>query len=129
MATQHQKAGMLIATLFLARDLAHREHLKVTGVGSYAVHDGATQGFYDAIVPLADTLAEAYMGWFKVELDIPLATQEGSLSFLDTIEAQLDYIHEARYDAIPRDVTCLHNVVDEIELLYAQTLFKLRRLQ
>ena len=125
----HQKAGMLIATLFLARDLAHREHLKVTGVGSYAVHDGATKPFYDEIIPLADTLAEAYMGWFNVELDIPLATQDGDLSIIDTLAGQLDYIHEERYNAIPRDVTCLHNLVDEIELLYAQTLFKLRRLQ
>lgn len=125
----HKKVGMLIATLFLARDLAHREHLKVSGVGSYASHDGATKPFYDAIIPLADTLAEGYMGWFNVEIDIPLATHDGDLSIIDTLAGQLDYIHEVRYEAIPRDVTCLHNIVDEIELLYAQTLFKLRRLQ
>lgn len=125
----HQKAGMLIATLFLARDLAHREHLKVTGVGSFAVHKGALEPFYEAIVDLADTLTEAYQGIFNVLLDIPLATQDGDLSIIDTLAGQLDYIHEVRYDAIPRDWTCLHNVVDEIELLYGQTLYRLRRLQ
>lgn len=125
----HQQAGMLIATLFLARDLAHREHLKTTGPGSFAVHKGATEPFYEGIVDLADTLTEAYQGWFDVILDIPLATQDGELSIIDTLAGQLDYIHEARYDAIPRDLTFLHNVVDEIELLYAQTLYRLRKLQ
>lgn len=125
----HQKAGMLIATLFLAREIAHREHLKTTGPGSYAVHAGATGPFYEAIGGLADTLTEAYQGWFDTILDIPLATQDGDLSIIDTLAGQLDYIHEARYDAIPRDLTFLHNVVDEVELLYAQTLYRLRKLQ
>lgn len=124
----HKQTGMLIATLFLARDLAHREHLKVTGPGSYAIHKGATEPFYDAIVGLADTLTETYQGIFDVILDIPLATQEGDLSIIDTLAGQLDYIHSTRYDAIPRDWTCLHNIVDEIEALYAQTLYRLRKL-
>lgn len=125
----HKKVGMLVATLFLARDLAHREHLKTTGPGSYAVHEGATKPFYDGIVDLADTLAEAYQGWFDVILDIPLATQDGDLSLIDTLEGQLQYIHAERDEAIPRHLTFLHNVVDEIELLYAQTLYRLRKLQ
>lgn len=124
----HKQTGMLIATLFLARELAHREHLKVSGPGSYAVHAGATGPFYDAIGGLADTLAETYQGIFDVTLDIPLATQTGDLSIIDTLAGQLDYIHEVRYDAIPRDWSCLHNIVDEIEGLYGQTLYRLRKL-
>lgn len=124
----HQKAGMLIATLFLARDLAHREHLKVTGVGSYAAHS-ALGSFYDGIVDLADTLAESYQGCYDVILDIPLATQDGDLSIIDTLAGQLDWLHEARFEAIPRDCTALHNIVDEVEGLYMRTLYKLRRLQ
>lgn len=119
---------MLAATLFLARDLAHREHLKVTGPGSFAAHS-ALGGFYEGIVDLADSLAEAYQGCYDVILDIPLATQDGELSIIDTLAGQLDWIHEARYDAIPRDCTALHNIVDEIEVLYMSTLYKLRRLQ
>lgn len=125
----HQKMGMLVATLFLARDLAHREHLKVTGPGSYAAHAGALEPFYDGIVDLADSLTETYQGWYDTILEIPLATQEGRLSIIDTLAGQLDYLHEVRYQAIDRDVTCLHNIVDEIEKLYAQTLYRLRKLQ
>lgn len=124
----HKQAGMLIATLFLARDLAHREHLKVTGPGSFSKHT-ALGPFYEGIVGLADALAEAYQGCFDVLLDIPLATQDGDLSITDTLAAQLDYIHEVRYEAIPRDWTSLHNIVDEVEVLYMSTLYKLRRLQ
>lgn len=126
---QHEKMGMLVATLFLARDLAHREHLKVTGVGSFARHLGATEPFYEEIVELADKLVETYQGIFDTILDIPLATHDGDLTIIDALAGQLDYIHEARYDAIPRDWTCVHNIVDEIEGLYGQTLYRLRRLQ
>lgn len=124
-----QKMEMLAATLFLARELAHREHLKVTGPGSYARHAGATGPFYDAIVDLTDKLVETYQGIFDTILDIPLATQDGDLSIIDTLAGQLDWIHEVRYDAIPRDWSCLHNIVDEIEGLYGQTLYRLRKLQ
>lgn len=124
----HKKTGMLVAAMFLARDLAHREHLKVSGPGSYARHM-ALGAFYEGVVDLADTLTETYQGVFDTLLDIPLATQEGDLSIIDTLEGQLDYIHTSRYDAIPREWTSLHNIVDEIEALYAQTLYKLRTLQ
>lgn len=30
--------GRLVATMFLAREYAHRAHLRVTGPGSYAKH-------------------------------------------------------------------------------------------
>lgn len=124
----HKQAGMLIATLFLARDLTHREHLKVTGPGSFAKHDALAK-FYEAIVGLADTLAEAYQGCFDVVLDIPLASQDGDLSIIDTLGGQLDYIHDVRHEAIPRDWSALHNIVDEVETLYMQTLYRLRKLQ
>ncbi len=47
------KTGMLIATLLLARDITHREHLKTR---SYAQHM-ALGDFYTGIVDLADSLA------------------------------------------------------------------------
>ena len=49
----------LIAHLFLARELAHRAHLKATGPGSDAAHR-ALRDFYDEIVEKADAIAEAY---------------------------------------------------------------------
>lgn len=119
------KFGALIGTLFLARDVAHREHLNT---GSYAQHM-ALGDFYEGIVGLADQLAEAYQGIFNTTVDIPLLSHNDGDSIIDTLAAQLDYIHESRYGAVPREWTSLQNVVDEVELIYAQTLYKLRRLK
>lgn len=124
----HKQTGLLIATLFLARDLAHREHLKVSGAGSYARHM-ALGSFYEGIVDVADRLTETYQGVFDVLLDIPLAAHNTDMDIIDALAAQLDWIHSTRYDCIPREWTCLHNIVDEAEALYATTLYKLRRLQ
>lgn len=119
------QTGMLIATLFLARDITHREHLKVKGDGSYAKHS-ALGSFYDSIVGLADSLAETYQGYYETLLDIPLLANEGNMAVYDMLRAQLDWIHETRYEAIPREQTAMHNIVDEIEALYMSTLYKLK---
>ncbi|CAB4155007.1 hypothetical protein UFOVP653_57 [uncultured Caudovirales phage] len=121
----HEKVSMLVATLFLARDLAHREHLKVKGPGSYAAHN-ALAAFYDGIVDLADSLAETYQGRFLVLLNIPLAGHDEGMSIADTLAAQREWIRKARYEAIPREETPLQNIVDEIEALYMSTLYKLK---
>ena len=122
-----KKIEMMVATLFLARDIAHREHLKTTGPGSYARHI-ALGDFYSSIVDMADELTETYQGVFNVLLDIPLATQDSKLSIIDTLDGQFEYIHRERYDAVPREWTCLHNIIDTIEAQYAKTLYKLRTL-
>ena len=49
-----KSAGEYIALLFLARDLAHRAHLRTR---SYAEHM-ALGAFYEGIIPLADEFAE-----------------------------------------------------------------------
>ncbi len=117
--------GMLIATLFLARDLAHREHLKATGPGSYAAHM-ALGDFYAGIVDLADTLTETYQGRFERLVDIPLLANDADGNILDTLRAQREWIREARYDAVPKDESPLHNIIDEIESLYCLTIYKLK---
>lgn len=117
--------GTLVATLFLARDLAHREHLKVKGQGSYAAHK-ALGDFYDGIIGLADTLTETYQGRFERLIDIPLLAHDGKTGILDTLRAQRDWIREARYDSVPSEETPLHNIIDEIESLYCSTIYKLK---
>lgn len=119
---------MLIATLWLARDRSHKAHLRSKGPGSLAEHM-ATGEFYDAIVPLSDSLAEAYVGLYDVDLDIPEITADANDSVLDLLDGQRQYIRTIRYKAVPRDETPLQNVIDEIELLYMSTIFKLRRLR
>ena len=117
--------GMLIATLFLARDLAHREHLKTTGPGSFAAHLALGE-FYPAVVELADRLTETYQGRFERLIDIPLLANDADGSILDTLRAQREWIREARDDAVPKAETPLHNIIDEIEALYCSTIFKLK---
>lgn len=117
--------GMLIATLFLARDLAHREHLKATGPGSYAAHVALGE-FYSGIVDLADTLTETYQGRFERLVDIPLLANDADGSILDTLRAQREWIREARYDAIPKEESPLQNIIDEVEALYCSTIYKLK---
>lgn len=124
----HEKAGLVLATLFLARDLAHREHLATKGPGAFAKHEALGE-FYTGIIDLADTLAEGYMGRFDVDLDIPLLANESQDDIVDTLTAQVEWIRENRRAAIASEETPLHNIVDEIELRYYRTLFKLRRLQ
>jgi len=124
----HETTGILVATLFLARDLAHREHLATKGLGSDARHRALGE-FYEGIVDLADTLAEGYMGRFDVDLDIPLLAHGSGEDIINVLTAQVEWIRATRYDAIAREETPLHNIVDEVEMRYYHTLFKLRRLK
>lgn len=124
----HENTGLLVATLFLARDLAHREHLATKGIGADARHRALGE-FYDEIVDLGDDLAESYMGRFNVDLDIQLLASGVGEDIIAVLEAQADWVHTTRYDAVAREETALNNIVDDIELRYYRTLFKLRRLK
>lgn len=128
MMDQQQSFEMLIATLWLARDRSHKAHLRCKGAGSLAEHM-ATKDFYDAIVPLSDSLAEAYIGLYDADLDVPEISAEVEGGILDLLDSQRQYIRSIRYDAVPREETPLQNIIDEIELVYLSTIFKLRRLK
>ncbi len=122
-----QKIELIVATLFLARDVAHRAHLKTQGPGSLAKHL-ALEEFYNSVVDLADTLTETYQGCFDVLLDIPLLNHDGGEDITQTLQAQRQWIRECRYEAVPKEETPIHNIIDEIEALYMRTNFKLNRL-
>lgn len=119
--------GELIAVLFLARDIAHREHLRVTGPGSFARHS-ALGDFYGEVIDLADSLAEAYMGRNDV-FDIPLLDNPFPAEILASMQAQLKWIEDNRYKAVPKDDTALQNIIDEVVTLYLSTIYKLKRLK
>jgi hypothetical protein len=119
--------GELIALLFLSRDFAHRAHLKVSGPGSFAAHT-ALGAFYDEVIDLADSLAEAYQGRNGIIEDIPyLDTDDGEA--IAVLEKHMKWIEDNRYEAIPRTDTALQNMVDEIVGLYLSTLYKLKNLK
>lgn len=119
------KAAELIAIMFLGRELAHREHLKVSGPGSYAQHVALNE-FYEGIVDLADKFAETHQGKYGIIEDIPLAENEFTGNCVEVLEAQVNWIDENRDDIC--DYRPLQNIVDEICGFYWAKLYKLKNL-
>lgn len=120
--------GQFIALLFLARDLAHKEHLRVSGPGSYARHVALGE-FYPAIVDLADKLAEAYQGRHGIIKDVPLLDNEYGKDIVVALERQLKWLETNRYKAVVKEDTPLQNIIDEIVGQYLSTLYKLKNLE
>ncbi len=124
MEKSHALMGQFIAVLFLARDLAHKAHLRTNGPSSFAEHE-ALGGFYPALVEFAGTLAETYQGCELALLDIPLLDNEFPGDIKTSMQAQLKWIKDNRYKAVEKDETHLQNIIDEIVALYDRTIFKL----
>lgn len=111
-----------IGTLFLARDVAHSVHLNTR---SYAKHK-ALKGFYEGVVDLADTLAEAYQGRHGLIGPISLMSAKKTNNILEFLEGQLADIEEMRYKVVDKSDTALQNIIDEIVALYLTTIYKLK---
>lgn len=111
----------IISILFMSRDFAHKAHLKTS---SYSEHN-ALGSFYDAVVGFADSLAEVAQGKYG-KFDIPTAIMKGSIEKpVKGLEMQMDDIVRLSMDC---SNGALKNIVDEIEALYLQTLYKLKEL-
>lgn len=117
--------GQFIALLFLARDLAHREHLRTT---SFAQHMALGE-FYPAIVDLADRLTEAYQGRHGIIKDIPLLESEYKGSIIEILQQQLGWLEKHRYKAVEKEDSPLQNIIDEVVGQYLSTLYKLQNLK
>lgn len=115
----------LIATLFLARDIAHKAHLST---GSYAQHI-ALGDFYDSIIDLADKLTEAYQGRTDQLVEIPLMDDESTGEIVADLKKYQDYIEANRYQAVKKEDTPIQNIIDEIVGLFLSTRYKLTRLK
>lgn len=116
------KAADFVGMLFLGRDVAHSVHLNTR---SYAKHV-ALQGFYEGIVDLADSFAEAYQGKYGLIGGISLQSAKKTANIVEFLQDQLDEIEANRYKVVDKDCTALHNIIDEIVSLYLSTLYKLR---
>lgn len=117
--------GRLIALLFLGREIAHREHLRTK---SYAQHM-ALSSFYEGIVDLADSIAEAYQGRHGIIESIPMLTETSGGDIVVMLEKQLAAIEKLRYTAVAKDDTAIQNLIDEAVALYLSTLYKLKNLK
>jgi DNA-binding ferritin-like protein len=118
----------LIATMFLSREVAHREHLRVTGTGSFSIHM-ALNTFYLEIVERADAIVEAYQGRHTIISNIPILTMEMDEDIDDILESHMNDIEDMRYSAVDKKDTAIQNLIDEAVALYLSTLYKLRNLK
>ena len=116
------KACDFVGILFLARDVTHSVHLNTR---SYAKHK-ALQKFYEGIVDLADTFAEAYQGRHGLIGGITLQTAKKTANVVEFLQDQLNEIESVRDKVVDKNDTALQNIIDEIVALYLSTLYKLR---
>lgn len=121
-------ASEFVGTLFLARDLAHKAHLRAKGEGSYAKHVALGE-FYEAVIELADKFTEQYQGRFQELIEVPLLDNEYEGEIAKVLREQMEYIEDCREDIVPRKFTSLHNTIDEIVGTYESTLYKLNFLK
>jgi hypothetical protein len=116
------KAADFVGHLFLARDVAHSVHLNTR---SYAKHK-ALGSFYDKVVDLADSFAEAYQGRHGLIGPISLQTAKKNGNIVEFLQDSLDEIEANRYKICDEDESAIQNIIDEIVALYLSTLYKLR---
>lgn len=111
-----------IGCLFLARDVVHSVHLNTR---SYAKHK-ALQKFYENIIDLADSFAEAYQGRHGLIGAITLQSSKKTTNVTEFLEDQLKEIEDCRYKVCDKDDAPLQNLIDGIIELYLSTLYKLK---
>ena len=121
MANYEKPVAQFVAVLLHSGTVTHMQHLATK---SYAQHVALGE-FYNAIIELADTYAEAYSGAYE---QIPITAYSNDFSVTKDPEAYLQMIK--RYVDVHRkdlpDDTALQNIVDEIVGQIDSTLYKLR---
>lgn len=115
--------GEFILLCFHARTNAHVLHLETR---SYAAHKALNE-FYDEIVDLADSFAEAYIGSYGlIEFsDTTYEPHTDALKLLDELDDSIDGVR----DTLNKGDTHLMSILDEIAALVASTRYKLRFLK
>jgi len=116
------KPADFVGMLFLARDVTHSVHLNTR---SYAKHK-ALGGFYDKVVDLADSFAEAYQGRHGLIGPITLMSAKKTSNVVEFLQDQLAEIEANRYKFCDEDDSAIQNIIDEIVSLYLSTLYKLK---
>ena len=109
-----------VVNLLNSSTITHIMHLQTK---SYSQHV-ALGDFYDGIIGLTDSFAEAYQGAYGVieSYPTPKSTDKAPLEYLDGL---CEYVEETR-EKLPQD-TQLQNIVDEIVALLDTTIYKIRR--
>lgn len=113
-------ASEFIGKLFSCRDVIHLAHLRTQ---SYAQHI-ALNNYYDSLLDLIDTLAESYQGIYGLlTISIPEIKSEDPLTYITQVYKWIDSSRSIFKESF------IQNIIDEIQLLNAQTLYKLKNLK
>ena len=115
--------GEFLLICFHARTNAHVLHLQTR---SYAAHKALNE-FYDEIVDLADSFAEAYTGSYGL-IEFPETPYEPHTDALKLLD-EMDEVVDSARDALAKGDTHLMSTLDEITALVASTRYKLRFLK
>lgn len=116
--------GELVMRCFHARTNAHVLHLKTK---SYSTHIALNE-FYDAIVDLTDSLAEAYQGDYGL-IEAPPMKYTFVEDPLTLVKELGVWISQNRYSVCDEDDTYLQNLIDEIMAQIRSSEYKLRFLK
>lgn len=116
----------LIARVFYARNLAHFEHWRAKGAGSYAKHQ-ALGAFYDAVIDALDTLVEAYQGAFELIGTIP-APDTSARDVLALLEGDAEWIEE-NHESVCKGNRAVANLIDGVTGVYLSAIYQLRNLK
>ena len=116
----------LISRVFYARNLAHFEHWRARGTGSYAKHK-ALGSFYDDVIDALDSLVEAYQGAFELVGNIP-APPATKGDVLKLLEGDAEWI-EQNHESICQGSRAIANLIDGVTGVYLSTIYKLRNLK
>jgi DNA-binding ferritin-like protein len=116
----------LISRVFYARNVAHFEHWRAKGEGSFAKHM-ALGSFYDDVIEAIDKLVEVYQGAFSLIGNIP-APKVTERDVLKLLEADADWI-EANHEVICKKNRAVANLIDGVTEVYLSTVYKLRNLK
>lgn len=113
--------GEFLGHLFSFRDELHLLHLSTT---SFAQHKALNEA-YDGILDLADELIESVQGIYGLQKISVMPCKKG-MSSEETVKYMYDFIDQNR--KLFKE-SWIQNILDEIQQLFAQTLYKLKFLK
>lgn len=116
----------LISQVFYARNVAHFEHWRAKGDGSFAKHMALGE-FYDGVIDAIDPLVEAYQGAFQLISAIP-APEVHKGDILKLLEGDAAWIEE-HHEEICKGNRAVANLIDSLTGVYLSAIYKLRNLK
>ena len=116
----------LISRVFYARNVAHFEHWRAKGEGSFAKHMALGE-FYDGVIDALDPLVEAYQGAFDLIGGIP-APEATKGDVLKLLQADAQWIEE-NHEKVCQGNRAIANLIDSLTGVYLTAIYKLRNLK